>query len=515
MFDGRLEDRVGVLVAAQANLRARRDADVELLQVALGWADLHLEESLPAPADEIEARRRRLADRVGVRMGGAGTPLVMAYCPTELGAVLETTYAGARHLIADALDLRDRLPRLWTTVRQGRVAAWKARRVAAATRTLTTGQVAEVDAVVHEVIASLGWSRFEAILDATIKQTDPDGARAAEQDAATRRFVAVGRANDHHIRTLIARGTSLDILSFMAAVNRIADLLGAEGDADSIDIRRSKAIGVLARPAHALELLARHQSEDSAEAANRNGDPDPEGDGYLSSPPDSPRRREGHRCGCAPRIRLHVHLTDAALRGADPRAVCRIEGLGPVTAHTVRDWLGRTDASVTLQPVVLPDPPPVDGYEIPQAIRDALAARHPASVYPGSQSAGPAVDLDHTTAYVPLEKGGPPGQTGVGTLGPLARREHRHKTFGHLKVRQPVPGVYFWRSRHGWVWLVTNTGTHALGRGPGADAFWQAAAPRAEPPPRQATAPPRTGAPPRQRIDLIHPSAMAQLILRT
>ena len=139
--------------------------------------------------------------------------------------------------------------------------------------------------MVHGVIATLGWSRFEAILDATIKQTDPDGAQAAEQDAATRRFVAVGRANDHHIRTLIARGTSLDILSFMAAVNRIADLLGAEGDADSIDIRRSKAIGVLARPAHALELLARHQSEDSAEAANRNGDPDPEGDGYLSSPP--------------------------------------------------------------------------------------------------------------------------------------------------------------------------------------------------------------------------------------
>jgi hypothetical protein len=163
---------------------------------------------------------------------------------------------------------------------------------------------------------------------------------------------------------------------------------------------------------------------------------------------------------------------------------------------------------------MLPDPPSVDGYEIPQAIRDALAARHPASVYPWSQSAGPAVDLDHTTAYVPMEKGGPPGQT-VGTLGPLARREHRHKTFGHLKVRQPVPGVYFWRSRHGWVWLVTNTGTHSIGRGPGADAFWQAAAPRAEPPPRQTTARPRTGTPLRYRIDLMHAGAKTQLILRT
>ena len=514
MFEASLEDQLGVLVAAEANLRARRDADVELLRLALAWADLHADESLPAPVDDIQARRRRLADLVGVRMGGEGTPLVLAHCPAELGAVLETTYTGARHLIADALDLRDRLPRLWMTVQDGGVAAWKARRVAAATRALTSAQVAEVDTAVYDVIATLGWSRFEAILDATVKQADPEGARAAEQLAATQRFVAIGRANDHHIRTLIVRGTSLDILSFMAAVNRIAELLGDEGDPDPIDIRRSKAIGILARPAHALELLARHQTPRTSEAA-QDGEPDPEGDGHLSSPPHSSVRDDGHRCGCAPRIRLHVHLTDVALRGTDPRAVCRVDGVGPVTAQMVRDWLGRSDIAVTVQPVVLPDPPPVDGYEIPQAIRDALAARHPASIYPWSESAGPAVDLDHSTPYVALAEGGPPGQTGVGNLGPLARREHRHKTFGHIKVRQPVPGVYFWRSRHGWVWLVTNTGTHPLGRGPGADAFWRAAAPKAEPPPRQATAGPRTGGPLRYRIDLVHASAKAQLILRT
>ena len=110
MFEASLEDQLGVLVAAEANLRTRRDADVELLRLALAWADLHPDESLPAPVDDIQARRRRLADLVGVRMGGEGTPLVLAHCPAELGAVLETTYTGARHLIADALDLRDRLP---------------------------------------------------------------------------------------------------------------------------------------------------------------------------------------------------------------------------------------------------------------------------------------------------------------------------------------------------------------------------------------------------------------------
>lgn len=511
---------MGVLVAAEVNLRARRDADVELLRLALAWADLHPEESLPPPVDDCELRRRRLADLVGVRMGGEGTPLVLAHCPAELGTVLETTSTGAKHLIGDALDLRDRLPRLWETVQDGAVAAWKARRVAAATRALTREQVAEVDGVVHSVVATLGWSRFEAILDATVKRADPEGARAAEEQAAAQRFVAVGRANDHHIRTLIARGSTLDMLSFLAAVNRIADLLGVEGDTDPIEVRRSKAVGILARPAHALGLLARHAPAGVPGASEAEADePDPERDGYLSSPTTPtaslPARPGGHRCGCAPRIHLHVHLTDAALSGADSRAVCRIDGLGPVTARTVRDWLGRSDTSVTIRPTAVPDPPPVDGYEIPRAIRDAVAARHPASVYPWSNGAEPAVDLDHTIPYVPLDDGGLPGQTAADKLGPLARREHRTKTFGHLQARQPVPGVFFWRSRHGWVWLVTNTGTHPLGNTPAAHALWQAAAPRCGAVLRGV--PPTTPAKPpqRDRVELSRPSNRVAITLRT
>lgn len=522
MFEGSLEGRLGVLVAAEVNLRARRDADVELLRLALAWADLHGEESLPAPVDGFEVGRRRLAGLVGVRVGGEGTPVVLSHCPAELGAVLETTHGGAKHLIADALDLRDRLPRLWETVQDGRVAAWKARRVAAATRVLTWAQVTQVDGIVCAVIATLGWSRFEAVLDATIKRADPVGARAAEEEAAAQRFVAVGRANDHHIRTLIARGSSLDILSFMAAVNRVADLLAVEGDIDLVEVRRSKAVGILARPAHALDLLARHEKLGPAETAEQEGephpdgepDPDPEEDGHLASPVSSPLLRDGHRCGCAPRVVLHVHLTDAALSGADPRGVCRVGGVGPVTAGTVRDWLGRADVKVTMQPTVLPDPSPVDGYEIPQAVRDAVAARHPASVFPWSNGLYPAADLDHTIPYLPKERGGPPGQTAADELGPLTRREHVGKTFGHWKVRQPAAGVFFWRSRHGWVWLVTNAGTHPLGRNPAAHALWQAAAPRRGSAPRSKPRAATTGGA-RFRVDLVRPRVRTQLIMLT
>ena len=257
-----------------------------------------------------------------------------------------------------------------------------------------------VDQAVHALIATLGWSRFELILDATIKHTDPETAQAAEEAAASRRFVAAGRANDHHIMTLIARGTSLDILSFLATVHRIADILHTDGDPDPVEVRRSKAIGILARPAKALELLASHENSSAkveekadadevseAEESEEEAEPDPEHDGHVSLQLRNPLGVPARPCRCGPRIQLYVHLTDAALR-RDSSAMCRIEGLGPLTAATLRAWLGRSDASITVRPVLTPDQPAADGYEIPPAMREALRIRHPASVYPWSQTLG-------------------------------------------------------------------------------------------------------------------------------
>ncbi len=380
MFEAAGVDAAGVLAAAEANLRVRRAAETDLLRIAAGWADLHPEEWLPTVTDEDgqERTRRRLADEEPVQIGGDGTPKVIGFCPGELGLILETTYTGAKHLIADALDLIHRLPKLWATVQDGRVAAWKARRVAAATRTLTRAQAAQVDEAVHAVIATLGWARFELILDATLKRADPETAHTEEQAAATRRFVAVGRANDHHIMSLIARGTSLDILSFLATVNRIADILATNGDPDPVDVRRSKAIGILARPAKALELLADHQHP-STDSDDEDGEPDPEHNGHtsLQLQPRSPLGLSTRSCRCGPRIQLHVHLSQAALTGSDPAAVCRIDGIGPLTVATLRTWLGTTDTAITVRPVLTPDQPAADTYEIPPAMRQAVTAAAP------------------------------------------------------------------------------------------------------------------------------------------
>ena len=111
-----------------------------------------------------------------------------------------------------------------------------------------------VDAAVAPSITGLPWARFETLLAAKIIEADP---RAAEEQAKiweAERFVRAGRTQSG-LKLLIAKANAGDVIWFMATVNRIAEILRLQGDMDSTDVRRSKAIGILAQPALALQLL--------------------------------------------------------------------------------------------------------------------------------------------------------------------------------------------------------------------------------------------------------------------
>lgn len=512
---------VEALVAAGSALDEIKQRDGDLLRLAAHWADLHHPDSLPPAHDALEERRRRHVGDHGVPVGGDGTPPVLRSCLAELGVVLETSAGGAKHLVGDALDLRHRLPRLWELATAGRIRAWKARQVATATRHLPREVMDEIDAGLADLLPALAWARFETVLDATVRRADPGPTRAAEEEAATRRFVGVGRRNDNGITTLIARGTALDIQTFLAAVNRIADILALEGDTDLVEVRRSKAVGILGQPLRALALLMAHQHDpDDGAPTHRGADPgvpagqrvpaeqeerapaggphnrDREEPDETPGPPepDGPGRRSldltalssldpadlRRLAAAGPRVQLVVHLTESALRGLDPCAVARVEGVGPLTVSTVRAWLRRRDVPVTVRPVVVPgEAVPVDAYEIPRSTREAVRLRIPASAFPWSACTSATMDLDHIDPYRDPGRGGPPGQTRPDNLAPLARGEHGLKTGGRWQTRSPAPGVHLWRSPHGWVHLVTGQGTYPLGRGGVAQTLWRAATPRA------------------------------------
>jgi hypothetical protein len=107
---------------------------------------------------------------------------------------------------------------------------------------------------------------------------------------------------------------------------------------------------------------------------------------------------------------------------------------------------------------------PVDAYEIPDRLREAVRLRTPADTFPYASNTGRRMDPDHTDPYVDPGAGGQPGQTGAANLGPMTRLHHRIKTHGRWQVSQPLDGIYLWRSPHGRHYLVDHTGTTSLSK---------------------------------------------------
>jgi hypothetical protein len=293
----------------------------------------------------------------------------------------------ASRLIADALDLRHRLRSIWATALAGQVPAHQARHIAAATRHLTAAQAGWVDTQLAPSVGKLSWGRLHTLLEATIIEADPLGAEQQAALAAQERFVRLGRSSDHGLKMIIARATAGDAIWFKATIDRIADILAWQGDNDPVDVRRSKAIGILAQPAQALQLLCQHQDDDwdgPAEPSDPAEEPACEETEVsfdeaahrslqISPPPFHPDRAR-------PRAIVYVHLSEEALSGG--LGVARVEDVGPVLLNRLHALLG-DHCTINLKPVI--DLPaghtPVDSYEIPARLREQLQLRCPAPGY--------------------------------------------------------------------------------------------------------------------------------------
>ena len=156
-----------------------------------------------------------------------------------------------------------------------------------------------------------------------------------------------------------------------------------------------------------------------------------------------------------PKVVLHLHTYS----GAEPTAVARAEGHGPVTEAWVREHLG-PQARFTILPVLdVAGQAPVDSYEIPDRHRQAVHLMTPADTFPWGVRTSRTQQIDHTR---PFRHSGPPGQSRVGNYGPMTTFHHRLKTHGGWQVKQPFPGIYVWRDRHGGTYLVDHSGTRRL-----------------------------------------------------
>jgi hypothetical protein len=490
MFDSGVElpavptaQLAGLIEQNHAELMVR---ECRMLQLACAWADAHY---LDSGSEEYQPLIQRAC-----AWGGAGTPEVSEYCAAELGALQGTGMAAARALIADALDLRYRLPRLWNRVLTGGVRAWQARKIAEQTRPLSWEACADVDHALSDLVGMMPWPRFATILSATILQADPALAAERAEKARTTQDV-FSFDSDDGLKTIIAKAGAGDAIWFLATINRIAEILAAEGDTDPIGTRRARAVGILAQPAEALRLLIEHQHDpdqptepnepgEPADAVDVDATPEPE-----AEEPEPEAEADDHSSlsmaaatgfdakAARPRVVLHFHLAEAALRTG--HAIVRPKDGSPLTLNQLVEVLARSGCQIRVQPILDPtEAAPVDGYEIPAQLRAAVRARQVADVFPFGTCLHPNIDLDHTERYVPMDNGGPPGQTRLGNLGPMARPGHRAVTHGGWQKHQPEPGYYVHRSPTGYIYLVTNQGTLALGRTNFSAAVWQASKPK-------------------------------------
>ncbi|MBD8868177.1 HNH endonuclease signature motif containing protein [Nocardioides donggukensis] len=474
-------DTADAVLASARDLRRTADrAEAGLLVQACRWADLHPPEGI-APAATMSCR---LFGDTGLPVAGVGAPEVAEFCVAEFASAVGLGTEAGKALIGEALELRHRLPNLWGRVQAEDLPAWKARRVAAATVPLSAEAASFVDVAVTPVAHKVSRGQVDRLVSEAIGRCDPELAQERADRAVAGRYFDVthqqvsfdGTSQVHGILDLA------DALDLDAAVTHGAAVLKALGSTEPVEARRATAVGELARRQLALDLNPTRDVTGDTAADDRDTHDGADGDdGEASGRSPStgsdgtpvladPMRAGRAGAGLKPRQAvLYVHLAADAItgthttgggRGGDGRdgVVGRCEQTrSPVTGDQVRAWLAHPDAQVVVKPVLDHDGlVPVDAYEVPARMAEAVRLRDGTCVFPWCTRPARSCDADHVRPYDP---DGPPGQTAVSKLGALCRRHHRLKTHGAWTCVSPEAGVFEWTSPHGLRFLRDRTGT--------------------------------------------------------
>jgi hypothetical protein len=157
-----------LLHAAEDGVRDRRAAEVRQLELLLAWADLHSGD----PQDQPGAVPVRFGGPRLIALGGDGTPDVQDLALVEMAIARHENVLSTRNTLADAFDLRHRLPAVWEGVKTGRCEVWVMRRVARMSRTLDRHQARVVDTAVAAALDQAP-SRILAIAEAKVIEADP------------------------------------------------------------------------------------------------------------------------------------------------------------------------------------------------------------------------------------------------------------------------------------------------------------------------------------------------------
>ncbi len=406
-------------------IRSRNTLVIEEWEDITAWASDHVVTGPEGAATITEGYLD-----TGVPIAGPGAPLVSEFALMELVAVLGRTPDGGKAYVGRVIECAWRLPNVYEAVVAGRLAPWRAERIADLTRGLSAEAAGFVDRQLWNA-SGIGWAQLERLVTEAVLRYDPDKAEADRAKAADHRHFDISDVDEHglvHLDGLLdaADGHDLD-----QAVARRAEVLGRLGDESSLDVRRSKAAAELARQDLALDLLV----------------PDPDTGEVVATVPGR-------------KVVLNVHVTDTSLTGDHPlvNPVGRWdEGRCPVTTAQIREWLRSKSTTIIVRPVIdLADHVPVTAYEIPDRHKTRVALRDHTCRFPHCTRPATRCDIDHAK---PHHQGGP---TCPCNLVPLCRRHHRAKTHSAWRYDTPMPATYVWTSPSGFRFRVDHRGTHPV-----------------------------------------------------
>ena len=368
--------------------------------------------------------------------------------PAAFAAANAMSTTAGKAVIRDALTLVHRAPGVWGETVAGRVPAWRARKVAQALIGQPDDVCAYLDLELTDRIrthGAIGPVVLDRLVDEAMLRLHAEERELDQIAALDARHVTIDSATINHtgIADLNARADWADLSAFDVTLSEVAEVIKhlPEYAHESLDVRRSIALGILADPHRTLALLA----------------------GDLDAKPNA--RRD---------VVASLHLTEANLLHLD--AVVSDVDQRAHLDQVIRDWVGRHDVALTVRPIrhcgglaggcvdcpahldcLSHSPHAVNAYVPSKTDREIVELAARTCVHPYCTRPARGCDCDHIK---PFDAGG--ATCPRCNLAPLCRHHHRLKTLAGWRYWKVGPDTYFWLDPHDFRYLRDHNGTRQL-----------------------------------------------------
>lgn len=460
-------------------------AELGLFVAALEWAHRNPGEVLASYSEHWW--RPELADLLEwERLARESLPLVDDASIPEFAYAAHISHRAARTLIRDALVLYYRFPRVWAHMAGGHVPTWRARIVAQKGRGLVANAALFVDVALSQKGIRFTSPQVERAIDEARLRYEPEEVEAERRENEESRSVHIDTRSMAHTGLAALEGylELPDALDLEAALAHGAARLKELGSQEPLHVRRSHALGDLARSAQGTPL--------DSERTQWEGTGVPETGVKLVIH----LNHTAVRCLCAgsgPSDEAPLEIPASALEAITPTPpvpdshddpiprfpqrshentgeVARVEGTALPTVllapEQIRSWFTR--------PTLHPDQRPTlvirqvldseeyistETYEVPERLREQTRLSSATCVFPYCSASARTCESDHITPY---NRGGP---TCSCNLAPLCTTHHRIKTHGqhhedHRWTYAPLGrSKYLWSGPNGIHLLRTPAGT--------------------------------------------------------